>query len=207
MSFFYCWVGASDSYPSWTAGARASVSPGSPVEFARSALLDLRLHRLRLCSTSSAVSLCHVTPGQLQRSSARNCCVSNSETHSYWTAGARAPIGLARSLILDLQSRRLRFCLSSSAMSLCLETPGRRQCIPARNCLVIFFTLAGRPVRAKAFRQVHQLGPLWQLTTIELGIASMEPFMTSLPLLPVTALASTPEGSTRQSAGSHGDNT
>jgi hypothetical protein len=202
-----------ERYAYWTAGARASVSPGSPVEFARSALLDLRLHRLRLCSTSSAVSLCHVTPGQLQRSSARNCCVSNSESHSYWTAGARAsvspgsPIGLALSLILDLQSRRLRFCLSSSAMSLCLETPGRRQCIPARNCLVIFFTLAGRPVRAKAFRQVHQLGSLWQLTTIELGIASMEPFMTSLPLLPVTALASTPEGSTRQSVGSHGDNT
>ena len=200
-------------YVCWTAGARASVSPGSPVEFARSALLDLRLHRLRFCSTSSAVSLYHVTPGQLQRSSARNCCVSNSESHSYWTAGARAsvspgsPIGLARSLILDLQSRRLRSCLSSSAMSLCLETPGRRQCIPARNCLVIFFTLAGRPVRAKAFRQVHQLGPLWQLTTIELGIASMEPFMTSLPLLPITALASTPEGSTRQSVGSHGDNT
>jgi hypothetical protein len=62
-------------------------------------------------------------------------------------------------------------------------------------------------VRAKAFRQVHQLGPLWQLTTIELGIASMEPFMTSLPLLPVTTLASTPEGSTRQSVGSYGDNT
>ena len=167
-----CFTANLERYAYWTAGARASVSPGSPVEFARSALLDLRLHRLRLSSTSSAVSLCHVTPGQLQRSSARNCCVSNSESHSYWTAGARAsvspgsPIGLALSLILDLQSRRLRFCLSSSAMSLCLETPGRRQCIPARNCLVIFFTLAGRPVRAKAFRQVHQSGLLQQLLSV-----------------------------------------
>ena len=43
--------------------------------------------------------------------------------------------------------------------------------------------------------------------SLDQGIASMEPFMTSLPLLPVTALASTPEGSTRQSVGSHGDNT
>jgi hypothetical protein len=198
-------------YVCWTAGARASVSPGSPVEFARSALLDLRLHRLRFCSTSSAVSLYHVTPGQLQRSSARNCCVSNSESHSCWTAGARAsvspgsPVEFARSVILDLQSRRLRFCLSNLAVSLCLETPGRRQCTPARNCIVL--TLAGRPVRAKAFRQVHQLGPLWQLTTIELGIISMEPSMTSLPLLPISTLSLTPEGSTRQSVGSHGDNT
>jgi hypothetical protein len=62
-------------------------------------------------------------------------------------------------------------------------------------------------MRAKAFRLVHQLGPLWQLTTIELGIASMEPFMTSLPLLPVTALSLAQEGSLRQSVGSHGDNT
>jgi hypothetical protein len=45
------------------------------------------------------------------------------------------------------------------------------------------------------------------LTTIELGIASMEPFMTSLPLLPVTALSLAQEGSLRQSVGSHGDNT
>ena len=91
-------------------------------------------------------------------------------------------------------------------MSLCLETPGRRQCTPVRNGIVLF-TLAGRPVRAKAFRQVHQLGPLWQLTTIELGIISMEPSMTSLPLLPISTLSLTPEGSTRQSVGFHGDNT
>jgi len=44
-------------YVCWTAGARASVSPGSPVEFARSALLDLRLHRLRFCLSNPAVSL------------------------------------------------------------------------------------------------------------------------------------------------------
>ena len=205
-----CFPANLERYAYWTAGARASVSPDSPVAFARSALLDLRLHRLRFCSTSSAVSPCHVTPGQLQRSSARNCYVSNSESHSYWTADARtsaspgSPIGLARSLILDLQSRRLRFCLSSPAVPLCLETPGRRQCIPARNCLVIFFTLAGRPVHAKAFRQVHQLGPLWQLATIELGIMSMEPSMTSVPLLPIPTLSLTPEGSSRQSVGSHG---
>ncbi len=54
-------------------------------------------------------------------------------------------------------------------------------------------------MRAKAFRQAHQLGPLWQLTTIELGIMSMEASMTSLPLLPIPTLPLTPEGSSRQS--------
>ena len=43
--------------------------------------------------------------------------------------------------------------------------------------------------------------------SLDLGIASMEPFMTRLPLLPVTALSLTREGSFRQSVGSHGDNT
>ena len=43
--------------------------------------------------------------------------------------------------------------------------------------------------------------------SLDLGIANMEPFMTSLPLLPVTALSLAQEGSLRQSVGSHGDNT
>jgi hypothetical protein len=60
-------------------------------------------------------------------------------------------------------------------------------------------------VRAKAFRQVHQLGQLWQLTTIELGITSMEPFMTGLPLLPIATLSLTPHDSSQQSVGAHGN--
>ena len=41
--------------------------------------------------------------------------------------------------------------------------------------------------------------------SLELGVASMEPFMTSLPLLPVATLSLAQEGSSQQSVGSHGD--
>jgi hypothetical protein len=42
-------------------------------------------------------------------------------------------------------------------------------------------------------------------TSFELGIKSMEPFTTGLPLLPIATLSLTPHGSSRQSAGFHGD--
>jgi len=260
-----CFTANLERYAYWTAGARASVSPGSPVEFARSALLDLRWHQLCFCLTSSAMSPCGVSSGRLQRILARNCCFVNSDSHSSWTAGARAsvspgsPVGLARSRILDPRPRRLRFCSTNSPVMLRLGTTGRLQHSPARNCLLIWFTFSrglytcwtagaresaspgspvgsalsvakclryglsafqlmtallrltrcstftGRPVRAKAFRQVHQLGQLWQLTTIELGITSMEPFMTGLPLLPIATLSLTPHDSSRQSVGAHGN--
>ena len=185
----------------WTAGARASVSPGSPVEFARSVILDLQSRRLRFCLTSSVVSLCLATPGRRQRIPARNCLLIwftfNSELYTCWTAGAResvspgSPVGSA--LAVD-NCLRYGFGAFRLAAALFFFRPTRNS------------TLAGRPVRAKAFRQVHQLGPLGQLTTTEPGIKSMEPFMTSLPLISILTLASTTEGSTRQSVGSHGDN-
>jgi hypothetical protein len=41
--------------------------------------------------------------------------------------------------------------------------------------------------------------------SLELGITSIEPFMTGLPLLPIATLSLTPHGSSRQSVGSHGN--
>jgi hypothetical protein len=41
--------------------------------------------------------------------------------------------------------------------------------------------------------------------SLELGITSMEPFMTGLPLLPIATLTLTPHDSSRQSVGAHGN--
>ena len=210
-----CFTANLERYAYWTAGARASVSPGSPVEFARSALLDLRWHQLRFCSTSSAVSPCGVSSGRLQRILARNCCFVNSDSHSSWTAGARAsvspgsPVGLVRSRILDPRPRRLRFCSTNSAVMLRLATTGRLQHSPARNCLLIWFTFSPGLYTCWTTGARESASPgspvgsaLSVAKCLRYGLSA---FTTGLPLLSIATLSLTPHGSSRQSVGSHGN--
>ena len=91
-----CRAVTSDSHPSWTAGARASVSPGSPAGLACIRILESRSQRLRFCSTNSATSLCPETTGRPQHSSTRNCLHNrfpfSPELYTCWTAGARESV-------------------------------------------------------------------------------------------------------------------
>ncbi len=105
------WASDSDSHPSWTAGARASVSPGSPAGLARSRILEFWSRRLRSYLTNSAAPLCLETIGRPQHSLTRNCIHRRGlfpfgpELYTCWTAGAResvspgSPVGSALSVV------------------------------------------------------------------------------------------------------------
>jgi hypothetical protein len=111
ISFCNCRVGDSDSYPSWTAGARASVSPGSPAGLAPSRILVFG--RSRLFSTNLAAALCPDATGRPQRSFTRNCrhkiLLSRPELCTHWTAGAResvspgSPVGSSLAIVKCLR--------------------------------------------------------------------------------------------------------